>query len=136
MLNANQETMRRFVDEVINNQCLATIDEVIHPDYVFRTPDQELRGKQALKEFLSAYHKSFPDLRVRIDDMVCEGNKAVLVFTLMATHQHAFMGIAATGNQVNINGIICSRIEDGQIIEEWELLDQLSMFRQLGIVSI
>jgi predicted ester cyclase len=46
------------------------------------------------------------------------------------------MGIPATGKQVNINGMTCSRFENGQIIEEWEMLDQLTMFRQLDIVSI
>jgi predicted ester cyclase len=63
-------------------------------------------------------------------------SKAVLFFTLSGTHEDEFMGIPATGKQVSINGMTRSYIENGQIIEEWELLDQLTMFQQLGIVSM
>ena len=136
MSQAIEETMHRLVDEVINNKCLTVIDEIIHLDYVYRTPDQELHGRQALRELFTAYHTAFPDLHVKIDDLVCADNKAACLFTLTGTHENDFMGIKATGKQVNINGMICSRIENGQIIEEWELLDQLTMFQQLDIVSI
>ena len=136
MSQANEETMHRLVEEVINNKSLTVIDEIIHPDYVYRTPGQELHGRQALRELFTVYHAAFPDLHVKIDDLVCADNKAAFSFTLTGTHENDFMGITATGKQVNINGMICSRIENGQIIEEWELLDQLTMFQQLGIVSI
>ena len=136
MSQANEETMRRFVDEVINNKCLAVIDDIIHPDYVYRTPGQQLYGRQALREFFTAYHVALPDLHVKIDDLICTDNKAVLLFTLSGTHKNEFMGIPATGKQVNISGMTCSHFDNGQIIEEWELLDQLTMFQQLDIVSV
>ena len=136
MSQANEETMRRLVDEVINNKCLAVIDDIIHPDYVYRTPGEELHGRQALRELFTAYQVALPDLHVKIDDLICTDNKAVLLFTLTGTQENDFMGVPATGNQVNINGMTYSHFENGQIIEEWELLDQLTMFQQLGMVSI
>ncbi len=136
MPQTNEETMRRLVNEVINDKCLAVIDDIIHPDYVYRTPGQELHGRQALRELFTTYHTAFPDLQVKIDELICTDNKAALVFTLTGTHENELMGIPATGKQVNINGMICSRIESGQIIEEWELLDQLTLFQQLDMVTI
>jgi steroid delta-isomerase-like uncharacterized protein len=136
MFQSNEKTIRRLVDEVINKQHLAVIDEIIHPDYVHRTPGGELHGRQALRELLTAYHAALPDLHVKIDELVCTDSKAVLFFTLSGTHEDEFMGIPATGKQVSINGMTRSYIENGQIIEEWELLDQLTMFQQLGIVSM
>ena len=136
MSQANEEIMRRLVDEVINNKCLAVIDDIIHPDYVYRTPGEELHGRQALRELFTAYQVALPDLHVKIDDLICTDNKAVLLFTLTGTHENELMGIPATGKQVNIHGMMYSRFENGQIIEEWELLDQLTMFQQLGLVSI
>jgi len=131
-----QETIRRFVNEVINNKNLTVINEIIHPNYVYRTPDQELQGRQALRQLFTDYHNALPNLHANIDDLVCTDDKAVLLFTLTGTHENDFMGIPATGKQVSINGMTSSRFEKGQIIEEWELLDQLTLFRQLGIVSI
>lgn len=136
MPQTNEATMRRLVNEVINEKCLAAIDDIIHPDYVYRTPGQELHGRQALRELFTAYHTAFPDLQVKIDELICTDNKAALVFTLTGTHENELMGIPATGKQVNINGMICSRIENGQIIEEWELLDQLTLFQQLDMVTL
>lgn len=133
---ANEKTMRRFIDEVINKGNLAVIDELIHSDYVFRSPSQELRGREELKEFFATYRSAFPDLQLTIDDLVIADDKAVLAFTLSGTHQGELMGITATGKPVKINGMTMSRFEDGQIVEEWELLDELNLFQQLGIVSI
>ena len=132
----NEQTIRRLVDEVINSKSLEVIDDIIHPEYVYRTPDLELHGRQALRELFTVYQVALPDLHVKIDDLICTANKAVLLFTLSGTHKNELMGIPATGKQVNINGMTCSRFEDGQIIEEWELLDQLTMFQQLDRVAI
>ena len=52
------------------------------------------------------------------------------------THKGDLMGIGATGKEVKINGIVLSRFEKGKIVEEWEVLDQLGMFQQLGVVSL
>ncbi len=136
MSQANEETMRRLVDEVINNKCLAVIDDIIHPDYVYRTPGQELHGRQAIRGLFTDYQAALPDLHVKIDDLICTDKQAVLLFTLTGAHENELMGIPATGRQVNINGMTCSRFENGQIIEEWELLDQLTLLQQLGMVSI
>lgn len=136
MSQTNADTMRRLVEEVINNKCLAVIDQIIHPDYVYRAPGQALHGKEALCELLTTYQTAFPDLQVKIDELITTADKAVLIFTLTGTHKNELMGIPPSGKQVNINGTICSRLENGQIIEEWELLDQLTLFQQLGIVSL
>lgn len=131
-----ERTMRRFVDEVINNKSLAVIDEIIHTDYVYSAPGQELHGRQALRELLTAYQVAMPDLHVDIDDMVCTDKKAVLLFTLSGTQENELMGIPATGKRVKINGMTCSHIHNGQITEEWELLDQLTLYQQLDIVPV
>jgi steroid delta-isomerase-like uncharacterized protein len=136
MPQTNEKTMRRLVDEVINKQCLAVIDEIIHVDYVYHTPNQELHGRQALGELLTTYQTAFPDLQVSIDELISTDDKAVLIFTLTGTHKNQLMGIPASGKQVKINGVIRSRFDNGQIIEEWELLDQLTLLQQLDVVPL
>ena len=136
MSKTHKEVIRIWVEEAINKGNLSVLDELAHPNYVYRSPDEELHGSQAIKDFLTAFRAAFPDLKVRIDDLVTTDNKAVDCFTLTGTHQGDFMGIAATGKPVKVNGIVISRFEEGKVIEEWELLDQLAMFQQLGIVSL
>jgi steroid delta-isomerase-like uncharacterized protein len=135
MFQSNETTMRRFVEQVINNGNFRVLDEVIHPDYVYRSPDQALQGPEALKDLFTAYRTAFPDLHIEIGELVSTGNKTVISFTLSGTHEDDLMGIAATGRQVKVSGMTLSHFENGKIVEEWELLDRLSLFQQLGIVS-
>ena len=136
MSEANETILRRFIGEVINNGDFSVLDELVQPDYVYRSPDQELDGPEALKGLLAAYRIAFPDLNVKIDDVVNGGDKVVISVTLTGTHEGDLMGVPPTGQPVEINGMILSHFRDGKIAEEWEILDMLAMFQQLGVVSL
>ena len=136
MFLSNEITMRRFVEQVINNGDFPVLDEVIHPNYVYRSPDQVIQGPEALRDLFTAYRTAFPDLHIEIEDLVSADNKTVISFTLSGTHEGDLMGMPATGRQVKVSGMTLSHFENGKIVEEWELLDQLTLFQQIGIVSI
>jgi predicted ester cyclase len=67
---------------------------------------------------------------------VVSGDKVVTSIRLTGTHSSDLLGIPATGKLLSVHGMVLSRLEDGKIIEEWEILDLLGMFRQLGVVSL
>ena len=108
----------------------------MHPEYVFRSPGQEVHGLDGLRGVIGGYRTAFPDLKMTVDDLVVAGEKAVVSFTLTGTHKGDLMGIAATGKPIKVSGMVLSRLEDGRIVEEWEVLDQLTMLQQLGVVSL
>ena len=51
-----------------------------------------------------------------------------------ATHRGEGLGIAASGRNVTITGIVMARVANGQIAEGWNSFDFLSLYQQLGIV--
>jgi steroid delta-isomerase-like uncharacterized protein len=136
MSHPHKAVIRRFIDEAINQGNLSVLDELVHPDYVFRSPGQELLGAEALKAFFAGFRSAFPDLHLNIDELVVEGDKAVSSFTLTGTHEDEFMGIPATGNSINISGMVLSQFREGKIKEEWEVLDQLGLLQQLGVARL
>lgn len=136
MSDHNGTVVRRFVDEVINNGNYSALHELVIPGYVYRSPDQELRGPEALEALFSSYRSGLPDLNATIDDMVVSGDKVVIAITLTGTHTGGLMGIPATGKPLKVHGMVLSRLEDGKIVEEWEILDMLGMFQQLGVESL
>lgn len=136
MSESHREVIRRFINEAINQGDLSLLDELVHHDYVFRSPGQELHGVEALKAFFAGFRDAFPDLHLNIDELLIEGNKAVSSFTLTGTHKADYMDIPATGKPVKINGMVLSRFRAGKIREEWEVLDQLGLLQQLGVVSL
>lgn len=133
---SHEELTRRFIDRVINEGDYTVLNDLLHADYVYRAPGQELRGAEAIQSLFEAYRSAFPDLHIDVDDLVATDDRVAIAFTLTGTHAGTLMGIEATGQRVTVNGTLFSRLESGRIIEEWEVLDQLSLFAQLGVLSL
>jgi len=52
---------------------------------------------------------------------------------MRGTHEGEFRGIPATGNKVEVSGIMMTRIENGIIVEDKEEADMLGFMQQLGM---
>ena len=131
-MTTQQALVRRLINEVLNGQDYSVLPGILHEDYLYRTPGEVLHGGDALSTLFAMYHGAFPDLHLEIDDMFGEGDKVATAFTLTGTHQGEMMGMPATGRHVSVHGIIHSRVQDGRIVEEWELVDLAALFEQLG----
>ena len=44
-------------------------------------------------------------------------------------------GIPPTGREVAIEVIDIVRVADGQVVEHWNVVDQLGLMRQLGVIE-
>ncbi len=98
---------------------------------------QPLRGPAGFKPFHSAYRNAFPDVTINVDDMVAEGDKVAVRWSGAGTHLgDGQPGLAATGRPVQFQGMNIVRIEDGKLVEGWNLFDQLGMLQQLGVVNL
>ena len=84
--------------------------------------------------FLRAFINAFPDSYVTIEDMIAEGDRVVTKKTFTGTHTGELSGIPPTGNRVSIQYVDIMRVRDGQIVEHWLSMDQLSFMQQLGVV--
>jgi steroid delta-isomerase-like uncharacterized protein len=111
------------------------LQEVYADDIVMHEPDEDVRGIEGLKQYVSMIRSALPDLHLTLEDDIAEGNKVVSRWRAQGTHQGELMGIAPTGNQVAITGITIHRIEDGKIVEEWENWDALGLMQQIGAVA-
>ena len=131
-MSGENKTLARRSWEIVDN--LDTIEEIYAPDVVWHEPDQELRGIEEARQFVTTYKTALPDLNVTVEDVIGEGNQAVTRWTVRGTHQGEVEEFGpSTGRQVEIKGITIHRIEDGKIVEEWEGYDNLSILQQLGL---
>jgi predicted ester cyclase len=74
---------------------------------------------------------AFPDLVVRITDILAEGDKVVIWYAASGTHRGEFEGIAATGRRATWIGSDLLRLHRLKIAEGRFLDDSLGLFRQL-----
>ena len=135
MSETNKALVRRAIEEVFNNRNLALFDEFF-ADCVYRSPVVgELRA-EAYRQFLTSVISAFPDGRWTIEDQVAEGDKVVTRWTFIGTHQKEIMGVAPTGRQMRLSGMMMDHIVGGKIAEEWEEYDNLGMMQQLGAATL
>lgn len=112
------------------------VDELLAPDYVNHspgTPDQPT-GPEGVKAVLRMFRSGIPDARVVISDMIAEGDKVAVRYTIEGTHEGDLFGVPPTGQQVSIESITVERVSDGRIREHWRVTDTLDMMQQLGAI--
>jgi steroid delta-isomerase-like uncharacterized protein len=132
MSEENKALARRAWETIADNPDV--LDEVYAPDVVWHEPDQEIRGLEQAKQFVSTYETAFPDMNVTVEDVIAEGDKVVTRVSIRGTHRGETEEFGPpTGRQVELKGITISRIEGGKIVEDWDAYDNLSAMQQLGL---
>lgn len=89
---------------------------------------------EELKQHIDGAEAGFPRYELVTEDLIAEGDKVVLRFTLRATHLGEFMGIPATGKDISVPGVIIYRIAGGKIAQHWMQIDSVGMLQQLGVM--
>jgi steroid delta-isomerase-like uncharacterized protein len=111
------------------------IEEFYPPDLVWHAPDQDIRGYEEARQYVSTFFDAFPDINITVEDVIAEGDQAVTRYTIRGTHRGETEEFGPpTGRQMEVEGITIHRIEGGKIVEEWERYDNLSVMQQLGLV--
>jgi len=134
-IEQNKSIVRRFWEEVFNGRKLTLIDELFTTDWVYHgVAGRKLYGQEGLKQFLTMYYHAFPDIQVKIENLIAEGDKVVSHVISRGTHKGELMGIAPTGKQVTVPAICISRFAGDKIVEDWEIIDLLGMLQQLDVI--
>ncbi|MGW5432361.1 ester cyclase [Streptomyces sp. NPDC004059] len=135
----NKATAARFHDAVSTRDpeiISKTIDELVAPDVLFQAPvPMGMTGAQALKQVWTVLLRAFPDVHVKVEDVIAEGDKVVARNTVTGTHRGEYRGMPPTGRSVTYGEIFVFRFEGGRIAEIWGVVDVFSQMRQLGAVS-
>jgi predicted ester cyclase len=63
---------------------------------------------------------------------VSEGDLVVAWVRMKGTQTAEFMGIPASGKELDLELVDMVRVRDGKIVEHWGVSDSLAMMQQLG----
>jgi len=136
----NKWIAMRYFQEIMTEGNLATIYELMAPDFVFTLPThpEPYHGPDGFKELVTMLHSCFPDFFIHATDMVASGDMVVTRWRGGGTHLgaaiHTVAGdIPANGRHFEIDGMSWHRIQNGQILEVTGHEDTIGMFQQLGI---
>jgi len=103
------------------------------PSFTFHAPSRDMTREQIIRH-LTTKEMPFPDATYSIEDMLAEGDKVAVRYTMQGAHKEPLRGIPATGKKVLIKGVAIQKIDDGMLQEEWVFEDVLGAMTQLGAI--
>ena len=130
---ANATLLRESV-EAFNTGDMAKLLAVAAPDIIIHYAEmpEPLQGRETWQQGYELVKRAFPDLKIRVNDLVAAGDKVALRLTLSGTHKGAFQDIPATGRTISYVSHEFYRVQDGLVAEEWICSAMASLFRQLS----
>ena len=127
---------RRFFSEWNRGRAaaMAVMDEMYTTDVVFHgSTGEDIRGLKKNKQIISEFFDAFPDNHGTIDDIIVEGNKVAIRYTLTGTHQGEYRGISPTNKKVTMSVIEIDRLAGDKFVEAWVRHDTLGFMQQLSL---
>jgi predicted ester cyclase len=100
-VEASSRVMRSYLDALLARSDFADyfIDDVT---WTTIGSDQELQGREPVRDFLSWMHTQAFDAHPKVKTLVVGDGQAALEADFVATHTGEFLGIVATGKSVQV----------------------------------
>lgn len=102
--------------------------------------DEPLRGSEAIERDMADFFTAFPDLEVKLEKTIVEGDLCAYEVTMEGTHKGPLPGpagrIPATNKRIRTGLSVHSRLDaDSRVVEEKRFYDQVAIFSQLGVMQ-
>jgi steroid delta-isomerase-like uncharacterized protein len=131
----NKSIAREFIDALFTKGDLGAVDRLLSDDFINHDPPFGApAGREGMRAAATSFRSACPDWHTDCPFLVGEGDLVVEPFTASGSHMGELMGVVGQGQKLTLMGINIFRVNNGQIVERWGRLDELGLFRQLGLV--
>ncbi len=121
-----------YIDEAWNRGNMSILDEMMAPnDARYMNGPQPPLDREKQKQHITGFRTAFPDIHIDIVDTFAEGDKVVSRVEGHGTQQGEFLDVPPTGKSVAIYSIDIVHFADEKIVEQWGVMDMLSILQQL-----
>jgi predicted ester cyclase len=142
MSEANKELVRRHFEDIWNRLDLTVADELMARDYLEHaiapfghTEPGKVDGPAAMRQTARWLLAQFPDLHMRIEAMVAEGDLVGGAGRLEGTNLGPLNGVVPpTGKRFVACQSHWFRVEGGRLAEHWVTREDLPAMLQLGVI--
>ncbi len=118
--------------EAWNTGNLDLLDDIIDPQFVRLVGSVTTSvGLDSLKQYISAFRTTYPDVHVTHDEGIYIGDKGAVRWSVTGTNTGPG-DFPPTGKQLTQSGISFTRFANGKMVEERVELNMLAWMLQLG----
>ena len=127
-----------WFDEIWNKGRLDAIDELLAEDGIVHGLGEaggEVSGPAAFRPFVERLRGAFPDIEVKVEQVVDDGDLIAARWVATMTHTGDHLGTPASGKRVIVTGMSMTRLRDGKLVEGWNNWDMLSLMQQVDAIQ-
>ncbi len=127
----NQHKARSLYEEAFGMGDLCVIDDIVAEEFFdHRGRDH---GPQGLKRTVAELRRTFPDLRVSIEEQDAQGDTVTTRCALCGTDRGGLLWYPPTGRRATFAATYIDRFSGGALVEHWGESDTGSLLEQLGL---
>jgi hypothetical protein len=109
------------------------VTSLYDPEAVFHGfPPAFSPDREGIAEFFRALRAGVPDANIAAEDLLTDGDRVAVRFTLTGTHTGGLFGAPASGEHIEAEGIAILRFSGDRIVERWNRLDDVAFLTQIG----
>lgn len=129
----NKSIIRRMYDEALNKHQLSVLKLFVSGDYIGAGG---IKGPEGFAAALQPLIDAFADLEWHVEELIGEGNKIVVRWTLKGTHTAAFNEVAPTGKKISNSGVGYFELRNGLVVGGAAYTDRLGFLQDLGVLPV
>lgn len=124
----------QFVYTAFNEQNLEAVAEFVSPDFILHQNSETNpfgEGIPGFATWVTVLTTIVPDWNIMIQEEIAQDDLNATLWSLTGTHTGELQFpdgriLPPTGNEINLEGLMMARIEDGKIMELWIYFDLLA----------
>ncbi len=122
-LDANKALVRRLFEEVFPAGEPSAVCDLVAPNFIDHDPiPGQPAGVDGVEYVISTLRTAQPDLQFTVNDLLAEGDRVAIRWTLRGTNAGPMLGQPPSGQPGEQTAIVIFRIADGKIAERWARL--------------
>ena len=132
MSDANIRVVQEFMD-AYNDGDLSRWDACVHPNFQGAINAMSAQGLEFVKVMNQAFLDAAPDQRAETSHWVASGNLVAFRAVYTGTMTGDYMGMPPSGKRFEFAGQYILRVENGQLVEGYSVLDLTTFMGQIGM---
>lgn len=133
-MDENIAIVRRLTEEGFVGGKVDVVDDTVAEHCLDHDPmPGQPQGREGQRVTCQMVVDGLSDRSIK-EDYLAVGDKVVENWVFTGTHTGDFLGIPATGKQIQVRGLEIWRLENGKIAERWGVVDAAGVLEQLGLL--
>jgi len=124
----------QWFERVWNQKDESAIDELLSKETRGYGLGPVIQGPEDFKVFYRRFLTAFPDIQVKTEQVIVEGDWTVARIRATGTHTGPLDNIAPSNKSIDIDAIIMTQWSNGQIVHSHNSVDMLTLLQQIGAI--